>query len=29
MGAVMKKNNLQMAGAPAATYKSQQAPFDI
>jgi len=29
MGAFMKKNNLQMAGAPAATYKSQQAPFDF
>jgi effector-binding domain-containing protein len=29
MGAFMKKNNLKMAGAPAATYKSQQPPFDF
>lgn len=29
MGDFIKKNNLQMIGAPAATYKSQQAPFDF
>ena len=29
MGAFMKKNNLEMTGAPAATYKSEKAPFDF